>query len=76
MIRTVIVAVLAAAAASATTAPAVAEPFEPIAQAREMCFSSGEKTSGLNKICFYNCPSGEASITIGATQLCPLSIKR
>jgi hypothetical protein len=42
----------------------------------ETCFSKGEKTEGLNKICYYNCPSGEAAITIKSTQLCPLSIKR
>ena len=42
----------------------------------ETCFSTSEKVDGLNKICFYSCPSGDAAITIGATALCPLSIKR
>lgn len=42
----------------------------------ETCFSTGEKTSGMNKICYYNCVSGEAAITIKGTQLCPLTIKR
>tara|TARA_A100000164_G_C21426679_1_gene549141 strand:- start:203 stop:451 length:249 start_codon:yes stop_codon:yes gene_type:complete len=40
----------------------------------QACFLSGEQTSGMNKICFYDCVSGTKSITIGATDLCPLSI--
>jgi hypothetical protein len=46
------------------------------ARETETCFKSGEKESGLNKICYYNCPSGEAAITIKGYQLCPLNIKR
>lgn len=46
------------------------------AQNGETCFFKGEKTDGLNKICFYDCASGEAAITIGAASLCPLSIER
>jgi hypothetical protein len=38
------------------------------------CFKTGEQTSGMNKICYYNCVTGGSAITIGATQLCPLSI--
>lgn len=41
-----------------------------------MCFKSGERTEGMNKICYYQCPSGGAAITIGAIELCPLSITR
>jgi hypothetical protein len=44
--------------------------------ATELCFSKGEKVDGLNKICFYSCPSGEAAITVKNYQLCPLQIKR
>ncbi len=40
------------------------------------CFKIGEKTSGMNKICYYNCLGSEAAITIPATQLCPLSIQQ
>ena len=43
---------------------------------REVCFSSGERTDGLNKICYYRCPSGEVAITIRSTSLCPLNINR
>lgn len=46
------------------------------AAATETCFFKSEQTSGLNKICFYDCPSGAASITVKSTQLCPLNIKR
>lgn len=42
----------------------------------ETCFGTGEKTDGMNKICFYSCPSGDAAITISSVRLCPLSIKR
>jgi hypothetical protein len=41
-----------------------------------MCFKSGEQSSGMNKICYYDCLGSPAAITIGATQLCPLTIKR
>ena len=38
------------------------------------CFSSGEVENGLNKICFYSCPSGTAAITVPVYSLCPLTI--
>lgn len=40
------------------------------------CFKTGENTSGMNKICFYDCLGSQTAITIGATDLCPLSINR
>jgi len=40
------------------------------------CFKSGEQVSGMNKICYYNCLGSQAAITIGAVELCPLSIDR
>ncbi len=42
----------------------------------ELCFKSGERDAGMNKICYYSCPSGDAAITVKSTKLCPLSIKR
>ena len=36
------------------------------------CFLKGERVSGLNKICYYDCLGSEAAITIGAAQLCPI----
>lgn len=47
-----------------------------VAIGTELCFGSGEKASGSNKICYYNCPSGQAAITVKGFELCPLSIKR
>lgn len=40
------------------------------------CLKTGEETSGMNKICYYNCTGSSAAITIGAAQLCPLTIDR
>jgi len=40
------------------------------------CFKSDEYVSGLNKICIYSCMGSDAAITIGSTQLCPLTIQR
>jgi hypothetical protein len=40
------------------------------------CFKTGERTSGMNKICYYDCLGSEAAITIKSTELCPLSINR
>jgi hypothetical protein len=39
------------------------------------CFKTGEKRSGMNKICFYNCLGSEAAITISSVELCPLTIQ-
>jgi hypothetical protein len=40
------------------------------------CFATGEQTSGMNKICFYDCLGSQAAITISSVALCPLSINR
>jgi hypothetical protein len=40
------------------------------------CFKTGERTSGMNKICYYDCLGSEAAITISSVELCPLSIDR
>ena len=40
------------------------------------CFFEGEQTSGMNKICFYDCLGSAAAITISSIDLCPLSIKQ
>jgi hypothetical protein len=39
-------------------------------------FLSGERTSGLNKTCFYDSPRGTFTKTVGGAQLCPLSAKQ
>ena len=40
------------------------------------CFKQREWSSGFNKNCVYSCLGSEAVRTIGATELCPLSIMR
>ena len=39
------------------------------------CFKQSEYTSGFNKICNYSCLGSARAITIGNTQLCPLTIR-
>jgi hypothetical protein len=39
-----------------------------------LCIKTGERISGLNKICYYNCTGSEYAITIGSCELCPLTI--
>jgi hypothetical protein len=41
-----------------------------------MCFKTGERTSGMNKICYYDCLGSTVAITIRSTELCPLSINQ
>ena len=38
-------------------------------------FFKYERTSGMNKICFYDHLGSEVAITISAVKLCPLSIQ-
>ena len=40
------------------------------------CFKSGERTSGMNKICYYDCMGSTAAITISSVELCPRTINR
>jgi hypothetical protein len=42
----------------------------------ETCFYKDEQVDGMNKICYYSCPSGDAAITVSSVSLCPLSIQR
>ena len=46
------------------------------ALASEICFFKYERTSGMSTICFYDCISGPAAITIRATEICPITIER
>lgn len=41
-----------------------------------MCFKTGESTSGMNKICYYDCLGSAAAITISSVSLCPLTINQ
>tara|TARA_B100000401_G_scaffold385859_1_gene289789 strand:+ start:228 stop:677 length:450 start_codon:yes stop_codon:yes gene_type:complete len=40
------------------------------------CFKDYEYTSGMNKVCRYDCLGQDHAITIGAAHLCPLTVKR
>jgi hypothetical protein len=40
------------------------------------CFFQREETSGLNKICYYDCLGSPAAITIRASQICPVTIRQ
>lgn len=40
------------------------------------CFKTGEQSSGMNKICYYNCLGSAAAVTVASYELCPLTIER
>ena len=40
------------------------------------CMKAGEYTQGLNKVCQYSCTGSGHAITIGAAQLCPLTVTK
>lgn len=61
--------------ALATTAPIPNQSTPSSLQFAVLCFKSGEQQSGMNKICYYDCLGSTFAITIGAAQLCPLSVK-
>ena len=44
--------------------------------AGEFCSAAGQQTSGLNTVCYYQCPSGMAAMTIRSYQICPVSLSR
>jgi len=67
--------VMAALLASLTGSMPQAQPPHSTQMAM-MCFLEGERMSGLNKICFYNCAGSEAAITVAAYSLCPLNISQ
>ena len=62
------------AALIASSHPVHAQSHAPSNQVAVMCTKSGEQTSGMNKICYYNCLGSQVAINVSATALCPLSI--
>lgn len=52
----------------------LAAPLQAVAPVT--CFLKGEQTSGMTKICYYDCLGSPAAITLDAVALCPLSIER
>lgn len=39
-----------------------------------MCMAAGERVSGMNKICFYDCLGSTQTLNRSSVALCPLSI--
>jgi hypothetical protein len=64
----------------ATTEPtSQSRPITPIHRQPEIamvCFYDSQETSGMNKICYYNCLGSLAAITLGFADICPMSIDR
>ena len=54
-------------------ASAPAPAAAPVA-VQTMCMAAGERTSGMNKICYYNCLGSTRAVTQSAVSLCALSI--
>lgn len=40
------------------------------------CFARGEETSGMNKVCYYDCLGSARAVTQSAVSLCPLTINQ
>ena len=40
---------------------------------RQTGFLTGERTSGMNKVCFYNVVGSTKTLTVSAVSLCPLN---
>src|SRR4051812_1979654 len=70
----IISAMLAAALVSPQAKPGTPLRGE-VVQLAATCFKSGERTSGMNKICSYQCLGGLKEETTSAISLCPLSIQ-
>lgn len=43
---------------------------------RTTCFSKGERVSGMNKLCFYDCLGSAHAVTQSAVSLCPLTVQQ
>jgi hypothetical protein len=65
-----------AASAGLTTAPSQDLNSTGLVKVAVVCFFKHDYVSGMNKICVYDCLGSDAAITIGAVQLCPLTINR
>ena len=61
-------------AINAPTQPQNAQPSSGGGDARGIAFLKRERSQGFNKICFYDRLGSEVAITIGITDLCPLTL--
>lgn len=61
-----------ALAISGTDVPMTRIPAQD--QLAVTCFKSGERVSGMNKICYYSCLGSTYAVTISSVELCPLTV--
>jgi hypothetical protein len=59
-----------AAFAASTIAMQPADTAKPIRVAL-VCAKSSQKTSGLTKICYYDCGGSEGAVTVKTYEACP-----
>ena len=52
-----------------------ASMFPSIVANATACFFTADEVSGFNRICYYDCMSGERAITIDSMEFCPLTIE-
>jgi len=70
-------AIVAALTVGPTIAPrSTPAPADKPMRVAMLCTKTGEQVSGMNKICYYNCAGSQAAITVGAAQLCPITINQ
>jgi hypothetical protein len=73
-------ALIRAGSAMQGAGAALQQPYQQQAQpygggaAQGMAFLKGSYISGMNRVCLYNRLGSAVAITIGSTELCPLSL--
>lgn len=67
---------IAAVVSSSVAVPGTLKQTDTNIETAMMCMKTGEQAAGMNKICYYDCLGSGAAITVGATDLCPLSINK
>lgn len=58
-----------------TTQASASSLARPPAPSGGVCFKQGERTTGMSKQCIYDCTGRENVVTVGAVQLCPLTVR-
>jgi hypothetical protein len=58
---------LASAVSSSVASETPARPYRPAL----LCMKSGDRSSGLTKICYYDCARSEAATTVKLYDQCP-----
>ncbi len=64
------------AASSGIASPDQSPAFSSAPTIRATCFARGERTSGFNKLCAYDCLGSAHVITVNAASLCPLTVQQ